>query len=164
MKRQVFYSFHFKNDAWRAGQVRNIGTVEGNKPVSENEWEEVKKKGKENIKNWINEQLKYKNCTIVLIGSETANREWVKYEIKRSWETGKAIFGIYINKLKDANGETDIKGKNPFDNFTIHNVKLSQYVRTYDLPYADSKANYNYIAENIERWVELAISERKNCF
>ena len=38
-KRQVFYSFHFKNDSWRAGQVRNIGVVEGNMPVSSNDWE-----------------------------------------------------------------------------------------------------------------------------
>lgn len=161
MKRQVFYSFHFKNDAWRAGQVRNIGAVEGNKPVSENEWEEVKKKGKNNIEKWINEQLKYKNCTIVLIGSETANREWVKYEIKRSWETGKAMFGIYINKLKDVNGYTDTKGKNPFDYFTVNNIKLSNYIRTYDLPYSDSKMNYNYIASNLEQWVEQAINDRK---
>lgn len=36
-KRQVFYSFHFKNDSWRAGQVRNIGVVEGNTPVSSND-------------------------------------------------------------------------------------------------------------------------------
>lgn len=42
-KRQVFYSFHFKNDSWRAGQVRNIGVVEGNMPVSSNDWEEVKR-------------------------------------------------------------------------------------------------------------------------
>ncbi len=44
-KRQVFYSFHFDNDSWRAGQVRNIGVVEGNTPVSSNDWEEVKRKG-----------------------------------------------------------------------------------------------------------------------
>lgn len=161
MKRQVFYSFHFKNDAWRAGQVRNIGVIEGNKPVSENEWEEVKKKGRANIAKWINDQLKYKSCTIVLIGSETADREWVKYEIKRSWETGKAMFGIYVNKLKDANGKTDIKGKNPFEFVSINNVKLSNYVRTYDLPYSDSKMNYNYIVNNIEKWVEQAINDRK---
>lgn len=161
MKRQVFYSFHFKNDAWRAGQVRNIGVIEGNKPVSENEWEEVKKKGRANIAKWINDQLKYKSCTIVLIGSETADREWVKYEIKRSWETGKAMFGIYVNKLKDANGKTDIKGKNPFESVSINNVKLSNYVRTYDLPYLDSKMNYNYIVNNIEKWVEQAINDRK---
>lgn len=161
MKRQVFYSFHFKNDAWRAGQVRNIGVIEGNKPVSENEWEEVKKKGRANIAKWINDQLKYKSCTIVLIGSETADREWVKYEIKRSWETGKAMFGIYVNKLKDANGKMDIKGKNPFESVSINNVKLSNYVRTYDLPYSDSKMNYNYIVNNIEKWVEQAINDRK---
>lgn len=160
MKRQVFYSFHFKNDAWRAGQIRNIGVVEGNKPVSENEWEEVKRKGDNNIQKWIDEQLKYKNCTIVLIGSETANRKWVKYEIKRSWETGKAMFGIYINKLKDANQNMDTKGRNPFEAFSINGVSLSNYIRTYDLPYSDSKQNYNYIAKNIEYWVERAIKEK----
>jgi hypothetical protein len=44
-KRQVFYSFHYKNDVMRVAQIRNIGVIEGNKPVSENDWEEVKKKG-----------------------------------------------------------------------------------------------------------------------
>ena len=43
-KRQVFYSFHYYKDSWRAAQVKNMGMVEGNTPVSANEWEEVKKK------------------------------------------------------------------------------------------------------------------------
>ena len=34
MKRQVFYSFHYDNDAMRVQQVRNIGALEGNTPVS----------------------------------------------------------------------------------------------------------------------------------
>lgn len=71
------------------------------------------------------------------------------------------MFGIYVNKLKDANGKTDIKGKNPFESVSINNVKLSNYVRTYDLPYSDSKMNYNYIVNNIEKWVEQAINDRK---
>lgn len=52
-KRQVFYSFHFKNDSWRAGQVRNIGVVEGNTPVSSNDWEEVKRKGNVAVKDGL---------------------------------------------------------------------------------------------------------------
>ncbi|WP_256350498.1 TIR domain-containing protein [Pseudomonas gingeri] len=28
MARNVFFSFHFKNDFWRTQQVRNIGTLE----------------------------------------------------------------------------------------------------------------------------------------
>ena len=43
MARKAFYSFHYKPDASRAGQVRNIGVVEGNTPVSDNDWETVTK-------------------------------------------------------------------------------------------------------------------------
>lgn len=162
MKRQVFYSFHFKNDCWRTGQVRNIGTIDGNKPVSENDWEEVKKKGDDNIKKWINSQLAYRSCTIVLIGEDTANRKWVKYEIEKSWNDGKGLLGIYIHNLKNQYGETSNKGKNPFEQFTLKNgEKLSDRVKVYNPPYgSNSKANYNYIAENIEDWIETAISNR----
>ena len=90
-KRQVFYSFHFANDSWRAGQVKNMGVVEGNPPVSSNEWEEVKRKGENAIKNWINTTMYYRSCVIVLIGSETASRKWCNYEIKHAWEEGKVI-------------------------------------------------------------------------
>ena len=34
MKRRVFYSFHYQADSWRASMVRNIGSIEGNKPGS----------------------------------------------------------------------------------------------------------------------------------
>jgi len=51
MKRKVFYSFHYAKDSWRAGQVRNIGVVEGDEPLTSNKWEEVKQKGDANILN-----------------------------------------------------------------------------------------------------------------
>ena len=35
MKRQVFFSFHFGNDVWRVGQIRNIGTIEGQELFSD---------------------------------------------------------------------------------------------------------------------------------
>ena len=41
MAQRVFYSFHYKPDASRASQVRNIGAVEGNQPASDNDWETV---------------------------------------------------------------------------------------------------------------------------
>ncbi|WP_252718472.1 TIR domain-containing protein, partial [Acinetobacter lwoffii] len=97
MKRQVFYSFHYDNDVMRVQQIRNIGALEGNTPVSANDWETLKRNGDTAIKNWIDNQLKYKNCLIVLIGSQTANRPWVKYEIQRAWELGKAVLGIHIH-------------------------------------------------------------------
>lgn len=50
MARKVFYSFHYDNDCWRTQQVRNIGMIEGNKPLTANDWEEVKKGGDGNRK------------------------------------------------------------------------------------------------------------------
>ena len=52
-KRQVFYSFHYDNDVFRVQQIRNIGALEDNKPVSANEWESVKRGGEASIKNGL---------------------------------------------------------------------------------------------------------------
>jgi hypothetical protein len=79
MARRVFYSFHYKPDNWRASQVRNIGAVEGNKPATDNEWEEIKKGKDKAIQKRIDDQLDGKSCTIVLIGENTAGRKWIKY-------------------------------------------------------------------------------------
>ena len=62
MLRKVFYSFHFDNDNWRAGQVRNIGAVEGDKPLGGNKWEDVKSKSSTAIKEWIDNNLRDKSC------------------------------------------------------------------------------------------------------
>jgi hypothetical protein len=159
-KRQVFFSFHFDNDAWRAGQVRNMGMVDGNNPVSSNEWEEIKRKGDDNIKNWIDENLKYRSCTVVLVGSKTASRKWVRYEIQRSWELGKGVVGICIHNLKDEYGKQAIKGPNPFSAFNIDNTAFDRIVRLYDPPFYISTDVYNDIQKNIVGLVEEAIAIR----
>jgi len=162
MARKAFYSFHYKPDNWRASQVRNCGVVEGNSPVSDNDWETVKKGGETAIQEWIDGQLKGKSCTIVLIGANTAGRKWIKYEIEKSWNDGKGVFGIYIHNLKDKEGNQAIKGRNPFDDFTMKrdDKKLSNIVKAYDPPYTASTNVYNHIKENLEDWVESAISIR----
>ena len=45
MVRRVFYSFHYSPDNWRAAMVRNIGSIEGNRPAADNGWEAVKPGG-----------------------------------------------------------------------------------------------------------------------
>ncbi len=68
VKRQVFYSFHYKNDVMRVQLVRNMGVIEGNTPVSANDWEEIKKKGDDAVKKWIDDNMNYRSCVIVLVG------------------------------------------------------------------------------------------------
>jgi hypothetical protein len=163
-KRQVFYSFHYIPDNWRVSQIRNIGQVEDNKPASDNKWEEVKKKGDKAIQEWIDDSLKGRSCTIVLVGENTAKRKWIDYEIKKSWNDGKGVVGIYIHNLKNSNGNQSTKGDNPFEYFTVESnkKKLSSIVKCYNPPFANSKDVYNYIKDNLEDWIEEAIEIRKN--
>lgn len=164
MARRVFYSFYYKEDNWRASQVRNMGVIEGNKPVSDNDWEKITRGGDDAIKRWINDQLNGTSCTIVLISKNTAGRKWIKYEIEKSWNDRKGLLGIYIHNLKDSNGNKSSKVRNPFDDFTMNqgNIKLSSIVKAYDPPYFDSQMVYDYIKKNIASWIEEAINIRNN--
>lgn len=162
MVHRTFFSFYYKPDNWRVAQVRNMGVVEGNAPVSDNEWESITRGGDKAIEAWIDSQLQGKSCTIVLIGTNTAGRKWIKYEIEKSWNDGKGLLGIYIHNLKDKNGYQSSKGRNPFDDLTMKrdNQKLSSIVKAYDSPYSTSTYVYNHIKENLASWVEEAISIR----
>lgn len=51
MKRQVFFSFHYNRDAWRASQIRNMGKVDGQSTFCDNDWEEVRYKSDTKIFN-----------------------------------------------------------------------------------------------------------------
>lgn len=163
MARRVFFGFHYKPDNWRAAQVRNAGVVEGNAPVSDNDWETITKRGDAAIQRWIDGQLSGKSCAVVLIGSATAGRKWINYEIKKAWGDRKGLVGVYIHNLKDRLGNQSSKGSNPFDGFTINNgqTRLSSVVKAYDPPFTTSTYVYDHIKENLSAWVEEAIRIRE---
>ena len=162
MARRAFYSFHYNPDNWRASKVRNMGVIEGNRPASDNNWEKVKRGGDAAIQRWIDGQMSGKSVAIVLIGSRTAGRKWIEYEIKKAWEDGKGLLGVYVHNLKDQDEEQSAKGQNPFDNFTLNGRKLSAVVKAYDPPYTTSTFVYNYIKDNLADWIETAINIRNN--
>lgn len=160
MARRAFYSFHYVPDNWRASQVRNMGVVDGNKPATDNEWEDVKKGGDIAIQKWIDGQLDGKSVAVVLIGAKTAGRKWINYEIKKAWEDGKGVLGVYVHNLKNSDGDQTAKGSNPFNEFKIGDKLLSSIVKAYDPPYSTSTKVYDHIKENLADWIEKAIEIR----
>ena len=143
----------------RVQQIRNMGVIDGNIPASPNNWETLKRSGDAAIEKWIDENMKYRSCVIVLVGSETANRKWVKYEIQKAWKDGKGLFGIYIHNLKDPRTGIGRRGKNPFAEFTLGNRSFSEIVPCYD---PDSWDAYNDIKNHLDQWIENAIDIRKH--
>jgi MTH538 TIR-like domain (DUF1863) len=164
MARRVFHTFRYKHDHWRVQQVKQMGVLEGQPLLSYNQWEKVKGGGDAQVKKWIDEQMSGKSCLVVLIGSGTAGRKWVKYEIKKAWDDKRGVVGVYINNLEDQGGSKSVKGRNPFDDFTVglSKKKMSSVVKAYDPPFVTSTFVYDNIKENLADWVERAIEIRNN--
>lgn len=162
MARRAFYSFHYQPDNWRASQVRNMGVVDGNQAATDNDWETVKKGGDTGIRNWIDTQMFSRSVVVVLIGSDTAGRKWIDYEIEKGWKERKGVLGVHIHNLKNVNGDQALKGANPFKGFTIGAAKtpLSSIIKTYDPPFAASTSVYKHINDNLADWIEEAIQIR----
>ena len=157
MARRVFFSFHYKNDAWRANIVRNSWVTKDDKEaagfVDAAEFEEVEKGGETAIKKWINKQLEGTSVTVVLIGSETSKREYVKFELQKSYEKGNGMLGIYIHQLKDKNGNTATKGSNQFGEIGKDNNDKAVYFSVGYLCY-DWVDDDGY--NNMGKWIEAA--------
>ena len=160
-KRQVFFSFEYSKDVWRASQVRNMGKVSDDSTFSDNDWEEVKSKSESDIKKWIDVQMAKRSCVVVLIGKTTSTRKWIKYEIEKAYELNKGIVGIYVHGLEDADGKQTDKGANPFYSVLTNDGKeLSKYVECFDSKYSFSKNVYSDIKDNIENLIENAINNK----
>ena len=159
MKRQVFFSFHYQKDVWRAAQVKNMGIVDDSSTWSSNDWEQVRRKSDIAISSWIDDEMAMRSCVVVLIGNETYSRKWVKYEIEKAYELGKGIVGVYIDKLRDQNRMQTQRGKNPFDCIYAKGKPLSYYVDCFVPGSNNSEQVYSEIKEQLPRYIERAIEK-----
>lgn len=155
MVRRVFFSFHYANDIYRVHQVRNNWLMKRGTsgPWFEDGslWEKAATQDDYLLRRMIDHALNATSVTVVLIGTETANRKYVTYEIEQSLMRGHGLLGVYIHQLRDANGNTANKGLNPLDRLSIPGTcrALSTMFDTYDWVDDDG---YN----NLGRWVEAA--------
>ena len=160
MARRVFFSFHYDEDIWRVNQIRHVGVTrdwEAAPFLDAASWEAVKRKGEAAVTSWIDRQLDGTGVTVVLIGSQTADRKFVNYEIQESHRRGNGLLGIHIHGLKNQSQQTSSKGRNPFANFTIQENGL---FGPYKRPLSDIYQTYDWIwdngYQNIANWIETA--------
>jgi len=166
MAKRVFFSFHYA-DIWRVNQIRNCWMVlKGSETagfVDAAEFERVEREGQHAIERWIDRQLDGTSTTIVLIGSETASRRYVQYEIRKSYERRNRLLGIWLNNMKDKNGATSWwRGDNPFEAVQVEtSILLARTVaNTLNVPI------YDWInddgRQNIATWIDKAPGKGPN--
>ena len=163
MAQRIFFSFYYEKEPWRANMVRNSWEKKPERVATgfliPADFEKVKKGGDVAIKKWIDDQLEGTTITVVLIGSESFNRPYCKYAIEKSYERGNGMFGIYIHKLKDKNGNTSPKGSNKFGVIGLDKnnnpVFFSMSYPTYD--WIDDNGCYK-----LREWIEEATRKWEN--
>lgn len=157
MARRVFFSFHYERDIWRANVVRMSGITKEDREDAgfwdASLWEEAKKKGDEAIKRMIDKGLEGTSVTAVLIGTETAAREYVIYEIMESYKKGNGLLGVYVHNIKDQKGQGDLKGESPFNRIYIEKDGRKVY---FSAIYPTYEWVYNKGHDNFGNWVEEA--------
>ena len=161
MARKVFFSFHYKPDHWRASQVRQKGAIEGEAPVSDDDWEKVTKGGDPAIEKWIDGQISGKSCAVVLLGADTAGRKWIEHGICKARNEKKAYLEFTSTNSRITTRSSQRRPP-PFDliTFGTNRSKLSTVVQAYDPPYSDSTEVYAYTRKHLSDWVEDAITTR----
>jgi hypothetical protein len=147
--RQTFFSFHYRRDVWRAANIRNSKEFDARAAAGWNDaslWESTKLRGRDAVRRVIDDGLKGTSVTVVLIGAETSKREWVDYEIERSYERGNGVIGVRIHRLKDQFGNKDRRGETP--------ARLLQH----------KAVVHDYDSSSLGGWIELAaIAAGKQC-
>jgi MTH538 TIR-like domain (DUF1863) len=132
----VFYSFHYEDvGSFKASIIRNTSKLKCYQGLLTDQsiWEEFKAKTDYQIKKRIDSSgLINSDVTVVLIGQNTHERRWVKYEIIKSFESGNTLIGVHINRVKGLVGITK-KGLNPFDRLAFKYDEPNDLLYFYEL-------------------------------
>ena len=161
MTRHVFYSLHYDADRSRVAGVLSSRVLSANIEAKRDAWDALKRSGEFAVKRWVENQLKGRSCTVVLIGADTANRPWVQYEIRRSLELNLGLLGIHVHHLNDQQGRQSSKGANPFEHASTGLSGGGPRFSVFDPPQTDSKLVYRHIVDNIAQWAEQAVAQAK---
>lgn len=155
MARRVFFSFHYANDVWRSNSVRNSWVTQGKYEAGFSdaaEFEKIQRQGDAAIRRWIKDQMYGTSVTVVLIGSETLSRPWVRYEIMESVSRGNAVIGVRVNQLKDQLGNVSYSGD-------IYTIVYNSGSRNYTFNEIADEI-HDYVLEdgyrNLGTWIESA--------
>lgn len=125
-KRRVFFSFYYQDDIWRVNQVRNSwrygyeGEREAEGFYDGSIWERSKRESDDSLKALIRESIQNTSVTVVLVGTYTYQRRWVRYEVARSIIKGNGLLAAKIHGLRNQQQQTSQPGSNPLDHMGVY--------------------------------------------
>lgn len=132
MARRTFFSFHYIPDIWRVQIVKKCWVV---KPAEQrvdgfldsSAFEAFQRESPEDLKKFLTQELENSSVTCVLVGADTHERRWVRYEIVRSILRGNGLLAVDIHGLKNIDGLTASKGTDPLTQVGLYRTDSGIY-------------------------------------
>jgi hypothetical protein len=124
MANRVYFAFHYQDVIdFRANVVRNHWVTKEHRDdagyFDASLWESAKKQGSVALKRLINGGLDGTSVTCVLIGSQTFERPWVRYELLKSFKKGNKLMAVHINSITGKDQRTKSLGPNPLEHVGV---------------------------------------------
>lgn len=125
MARRTFFSFHYTPDVWRVNIVKKSWVVKPADQIADgfldsSVFEASKRESPDELKRFLRNGLKNSSVTCVLIGTNSHERRWVRYEIIQSILKGNGLLSVDIHNLADMNEETSAKGVDPLTQIGLY--------------------------------------------
>ena len=136
MARYTFFSFSYEDvKNFRVNVVRNswLHHTDDQTFYDGSIWEDERIKTPSKIKKIIDDGLHGTSVTAVLIGTDTAFRRYVKYEIVKSFQRGNGIIGVHINRIRGKEQQITTRGVNPLERLGFEISNNGNKIRFYEL-------------------------------
>jgi hypothetical protein len=133
VKRKVYFAFGF-DDLMRVNNVRQIGKIgprEQKNPrtfTDRSIWESRDIKNEENLKNLMRQGVRYSSVVCVLVGTQTWQSRWVKYEIARAVIDERGLLAMQLNGINHHIRKTpDRLGLNPLHMMGVYHHQNGRF-------------------------------------
>jgi hypothetical protein len=101
--KNVFIS-HYNKDEAHIGKLKDLleksGYILRNSSIDSSKPNDAK--NPDYIRTLLSDGIKWSRTTIILIGPKTHTREWIDWEIEKSFKEGNRIVGVFINGASDS--------------------------------------------------------------
>jgi hypothetical protein len=111
------------NNVWLTDQTR-----ESKGFIPQEQWLRAEKLGDEAIQELLDSEIEQSTVTLVLIGTDTYSKKWVRYCIIKSISIGHRVLGIHINHIEGKNLSVKELGMNPFDFLAVKYNETGEFV------------------------------------
>lgn len=131
MARRVFFSFHYKPDVQRSEVVKKSQFLRGKELAGffdSSAMEEAQRKDPDALRRFLTREMEGSSVVCVLIGQETASRQWVRFEILQGLVDARGVVGVRVHTIADFNRNVAQAGPNPFDVLGVYCKDGNVYV------------------------------------